>query len=586
MVELELTFVEDQSSSDSVDGDGASVDRDGGASADDDADSLHGGTGNDDTKTKDGDQQPPLPTPARSRRYCRDNCADWWRSSAGGKSGIANIFLAIFIILYAAFIALSREVGSLLIEIDATPFFQMTLGGIVVVGGTSGVLILFTLWVLRRITCARRGTLKEFEETANERRHSKWRVVQVFECVKEAKGPGSAIWAEITLAKEVVETGLQIINIANYAGSGYSATALYIYLAIIALNAVVWWMLTLPRTVRTVRGILVLNALISTFYGTFAVAYLMVDGVAGIMMQGDSDFKVLDLDRLRLSDLVRGAATEALFGGTPAKTTWKLLTRMVPLFVAVSTIEDLATLEYYFKDGVEDQHEQDGGARTEDATPSPSSTSSSSKVNNAAEQSKASLLAARLNHRIMSRSKEHHRGLKKRVVLPAIAAVLALVLAMTTRLVVLSGACQYAPPPPGNIIRSQENTPQQQHWMEQWCLRQAFPLLTTLPGSRPECACALLIVRPVSNQTACDATALTQLHDDLVNEDRHIAKYLRNMIHDCAMQNTTQTEQILGAKMESIASIDMRTTTSSRTGSEEGGGDGGGNDGHSSRSSN
>jgi hypothetical protein len=386
------------------------------------------------------------------------------------------------------------------------------------------------------------------------------------------KDPGSATWAEITLAKEFFETGLQIINIVSYAGKGYSVSALYLYLAVVALNAVVWWMLTLPRTVRTVRGILVLNALISTFYGTFAVAYLMVDGVAGIMMQGDSDFKVLDLDRLRLSDLVRGAATEALFGGTPAKTTWKLLTRMVPLFVAVSTIEDLATLEYYFKDGVEDQHEQDGGARTEDATPSPSSTSSSSKVNNAAEQSKASLLAARLNHRIMSRSKEHHRGLKKRVVLPAIAAVLALVLAMTTRLVVLSGACQYAPPPPGNIIRSQENTPQQQHWMEQWCLRQAFPLLTTLPGSRPECACALLIVRPVSNQTACDATALTQLHDDLVNEDRHIAKYLRNMIHDCAMQNTTQTEQILGAKMESIASIDMRTTTSSRTGSEEGGG--------------
>ena len=76
-------------------------------------------------------------------------------------------------------------------------------------------------------------------------------------------------WALIVLAKEIIETGLQIINVIDYADKGYTSTSLYLYFAMIALNAAVWWMLTLPRTIRVVRGILMLNAFISAFYGLF-----------------------------------------------------------------------------------------------------------------------------------------------------------------------------------------------------------------------------------------------------------------------------------------------------------------------------
>ena len=127
------------------------------------------------------------------------------------------------------------------------------------------------------------------------------------------------------------------------------------------------------------------------------------------------------------------------------------------------------------------------------------------------------------------------------------AAVLAVVVGRTARLAVLSNGCKHEP--------GENNS--EQRWVGRWCLRQAFPLLSTLPGSPSACACAVLFVRPPrsTNQTECDQTALTQLHDDLINEDRHVAKYLQNMIHHCPMQNTTQTEKILGAKMDAVTSM-------------------------------
>ena len=232
---------------------------------------------------------------------------------------------------------------------------------------------------------------------------------------------------------------------------------------------------------------------------------------------------------------------------------------MMPLFLAVSAIEDLAGLDAVFKDDTtdrmerqdeEDQHEEKGGSeRTEDATPSPPSTPSSSPLTYAPEQSKASRLArygTRYGRRIMSRSKEHG-GLKKRLILPAIAVVLALVLAMAAQLAVLSDECQYE-----DLGGSRGDSQRQKSWIGQWCLRPAFPLLTTLPGTRSACACASLFVRPISNETTCDTTALTLMHDDLVNEDRYIAKYLRNLVHYCPTQKTNETGKILGVNMASI----------------------------------
>jgi hypothetical protein len=76
-------------------------------------------------------------------------------------------------------------------------------------------------------------------------------------------------------------------------------------------------MLTLPRTIRTVERILVLNAFISTFYGTFAVAYLLVD--VGL---GNND--VLKLDQNGKIWLLLAAAKDSAFGGTAKDIIWKL----------------------------------------------------------------------------------------------------------------------------------------------------------------------------------------------------------------------------------------------------------------------
>ena len=180
------------------------------------------------------------PPPAQSRSWIEscsrhdDSCTDWWRSSAGGISGVVNVILATFIVVYAATLAAWPDVVSAIAAAEnpsamlLVPPFLQTVEAKEAVIAICGVLFLFALWVIRRVTCARRSTLRDFEATANERQHSKWRVVRMYECVKETKGPGSAIWIEITLAKEVVETGLQIINLVDYAGHGYSATALYL----------------------------------------------------------------------------------------------------------------------------------------------------------------------------------------------------------------------------------------------------------------------------------------------------------------------------------------------------------------------
>ena len=129
-----------------------------------------------------------------------------------------------------------------------------------------------------------------------------------------------------------------------------------------------------------------------------------------------------------------------------------------------------------------------------------------------------------------------------------IIAVLALVFAMCGRLAVLTEAC-------GG----------QKHWVGRWCLYQAFPLFTEMPGSPSECACAVLFVRgrPSSTTTStaaqpCDRNALTKLHDDLVGKDLNIAPRLQILIHRCPIQNQTETENILATPMADLKTIEMQ----------------------------
>ena len=143
------------------------------------------------------------------------------------------------------------------------------------------------------------------------------------------------------LAKEIVETGLQIINVADYADKGYSSNSLFLYFAMIALNAAVWWMLTLPKTIRVIRGILVLNALISAFYGLFPLFYVIL-----IFVIPHEDLKGVTSEDRELMSIT--AAREALFGGSSfGEVAWKVISRLVPLFLAISAIEDLTGLDFY-----------------------------------------------------------------------------------------------------------------------------------------------------------------------------------------------------------------------------------------------
>jgi len=90
-----------------------------------------------------------------------------------------------------------------------------------------------------------------------------------------------------------------------------------------------------------------------------------------------------------------------------------------------------------------------------------------------------------------------------------------------------------------------------------WCYQKSYPLLTSMPGSPSECACAVILVNGTGHNNTCDPVALTQLHDDLVNEDRQIAKHVRILIHFCPSQNVTQTENILAAKLDSVSVIGL-----------------------------
>ena len=340
----------------------------------------------------------------------------------------------------------------------------------------------------------------------------------------------------------------------------------------IALNAAVWWMLTLPRTILTVRRILMLNAFISAFYGLFPLAYLVGDGVFGILEKGHEDLENLEIisgNRVARQMLVISASREGLFGGGSfGDVAAKVVFRLLPLFLSISAIEDLVGLDFYLKGPPRTKPSQVAAVdaatkKAPEENKQDTDNNTTAKATEVGDKEEAAVSKAldrmvrRMSHKLAE--SRNYRGLPKWNVAPAIAIVLTVILAMCGRLATLTKTCG--------------GSPQQQHWMGRWCVYQAFPLFTTMPGSSAECACAVLFVRGATNNTIksalikqdalqpgqtvgdpCDQNALTQLHDDIA-KNRDIAKYVQTLLHYCPMQNTTQTDNILAAKLDSVATV-------------------------------
>ena len=395
------------------------------------------------------------------------------------------------------------------------------------------------------------------------------------------------------LLQETVETALQIFNVVGYANRGYSAASIFLYFAMIALNAIVWWMLTYPQTIRVVRGSYMLNGLIAAFYGLFPFWYFFIEGLCGILFKANKDLQRLEWSLGGYSVLL-SSTTEAMFGGTTYEVAFKVVTRLVPLFVSISTIHYLVALDYYLKevqtnsffltntrttntDKVGGGTDDTGGGEPDEyaqresvdrlSLPIPTSTTHTRDIS-----------AEIRTDRIVSQPR---RGLAKWKVLPVIVLTLSLVVGLCGRLAVLTQECQYDTSTAAgaggggngggggddgkNISGSGIPQPYQppRHWVNRWCIYRAYPLLATMPGAPSQCACSVVFIAGAirgagqqDNETStCDSGALTQLHDDLVDESRHIAQYLQTLIHHCPSQNVSQTENILAAKLSSATAI-------------------------------
>ena len=322
------------------------------------------------------------------------------------------------------------------------------------------------------------------------------------------------------------ETAYQLYTVAGYAQLGYVPVALYLYIAVIALNTAVWWMLALPRTIETVRWTLMLNALISAFYGLFPLIYFFIDGLGGIGFGGYGWTSEIPLN-FRFAMLLSTVREALLGGGNFVQVAEKVLARLLFLFLSIHAMQDLVELDFYLQDGNSrmDAHQNDNNGErivTRDRSVD-------------RERQMSSFTKLRKN---VFKPSHERPGLTKWAVVPAIVGVLVIALAMCGRLAALTIGCQYAHLDEGGNVGSDQSQQQRQHWVGRWCLYQSFPLLTAMPGSPSSCACAVLFVRgppaPSSNtqpsssdwsrRGPCDKHALTQLHSDLVNEDLHIAK--------------------------------------------------------------
>ena len=139
------------------------------------------------------------------------------------KAMISSVVLAIVIGAYAMFLAVAGEFFDTLSPYDAgvsTSESYLELSPVTkgVTGAICGVLCVFALYTICRVTCCRRRTLESFKTEYETRGGSKWRIVRAYQLFQWAKGPNSPEWAEFTIAKEGIETGLQIINVVGCVG--------------------------------------------------------------------------------------------------------------------------------------------------------------------------------------------------------------------------------------------------------------------------------------------------------------------------------------------------------------------------------
>ena len=143
--------------------------------------------------------------------------------SNGRNTMIVSVVLASLIGVYALWLAAWGSFFDWLSPMDggastADVFLGMPIATQGVTGTICGVLFVFTIYTIRRVTCRRRSTLESFKTEYETRGASKWRIVRAYQLFQWAKGPNSPHWGEFTLAKEGIETGLQIINVAGCVG--------------------------------------------------------------------------------------------------------------------------------------------------------------------------------------------------------------------------------------------------------------------------------------------------------------------------------------------------------------------------------
>ena len=106
---------------------------------------------------------------------------------------MVSVVLAVVIMLYAGFIVASPFVADILVDQPvAESYLHITISVNVVVGSICVLLVLFAVWTIHRVTCARKSTLEDIAKTSAARRDSKWFAIRMFELVQEKKGPQSA----------------------------------------------------------------------------------------------------------------------------------------------------------------------------------------------------------------------------------------------------------------------------------------------------------------------------------------------------------------------------------------------------------
>ena len=131
---------------------------------------------------------------------------------------VSSVVLAIVIGVYALFLTVNATIFDILSPSGVTTPTSVTFLGLsentqIATGVFCGMLFVFAIYTICRVTCCRSRTLESIKTEYETHGASKWRIIRAYQLFQWAKGPNSPQWAEFTLAKEGIETGLQIINV-------------------------------------------------------------------------------------------------------------------------------------------------------------------------------------------------------------------------------------------------------------------------------------------------------------------------------------------------------------------------------------